>query len=96
MPDTTTVSRILRTCAAVALRAKLDISTCVGLAEKVVFLIILVYPVNLLASGCNLNLFLFTRNLLALELRQVQISRFLSVDTQQFELSWDITVSSIL
>ena len=54
-----------------------------GLAEKVLFLIILVYPVNLLASGCNLNLFLFTRNLLALELRQVQISRFLAVNTQQ-------------
>ena len=56
--------------------------TCVGLAEKVVFLIILVYPVNLLSSGCNLNCFLFTRNLLALELRQVQISRFLAVCIQ--------------
>ncbi len=70
--------------------------TCVGLAEKVVFLIILVYPVNLLSSGCNLNCFLFTKYLLALELRQVQISRFLVVWIQQFELSWDITTISIL
>ena len=67
-----------------------------GLAEKVVFLIILVYPVNLLSSGCNLNCFLFTKSLLALELRQVQISRFLAVCIQQFELSWDITTISIL